>query len=207
MPSSSFYAYFVHVLRSSKQVIQTKIYPNKVLKLSYFCKFLFAISFLRPLSKVTNFNTSPMPPHFENFSLDTLKSEQKPSVKKPVDRPVNRRWFWNLPVGSRKSWPVPSLHQYCDVLLYTWWDSLNWERWLVEHKCRLQKPISSADTQWKNFWIRLWLDNLCFNAMGGTRTQVYVCCRKFKNIYVGSRAISTICPNSSMSFRPLYRSM
>ena len=40
---------------------------------------------------------------FENFSLDTLNSEQKPSVKKPVDRagqklvdragqkPVNRR--------------------------------------------------------------------------------------------------------------------
>ena len=27
----------------------------------------------------------PSPP-FENFSLDTLNSEQKPSVKKPVDR-------------------------------------------------------------------------------------------------------------------------
>ena len=40
-----------------------------------------------------------MPPPFENFSLDTLNSEQKTSVKKPVDRagqkpvdrPVNRR--------------------------------------------------------------------------------------------------------------------
>ena len=27
-----------------------------------------------------------MPPPFENFSLDILNSEQKPSVKKPVDR-------------------------------------------------------------------------------------------------------------------------
>ena len=39
-----------------------------------------------------------MPPSFENFSLDALKSEQKPSVKKLVDRaaqkPVDR------PVGQ-----------------------------------------------------------------------------------------------------------
>ena len=27
-----------------------------------------------------------MPPRFENFSLNTLNSEEKPSVKKPVDR-------------------------------------------------------------------------------------------------------------------------
>ena len=66
--------------------------------MSHFCKkttTFFAFFFLRPPSKVTNFNTSPMPPPFENFSLDTLNSEQKPSVKKPVDRagqkPVNRR--------------------------------------------------------------------------------------------------------------------
>ena len=56
----------------------------------------FFAFFLRPLSKVTNFNTSPMPPTaFENFSFNTLNSEQKPSVKKTVDRagqkPVNRR--------------------------------------------------------------------------------------------------------------------
>ena len=31
-----FYAYFVHVLRCSKQVFHAKIYPEKVLKLSYF---------------------------------------------------------------------------------------------------------------------------------------------------------------------------
>ena len=57
------------------------------------------------MSYVTNFNTSPKPPppRFENFSLDTLNSEQKPSAKipvdragqkpvdRPVDRPVNRR--------------------------------------------------------------------------------------------------------------------
>ena len=55
----------------------------------------FPFFFLRSPSKVTNFNTSPMPfPPFENFSLDTLNSEQKPSVKKPVDRagqkPIDR---------------------------------------------------------------------------------------------------------------------
>ena len=38
--------------------------------------------FSETLDKVTNFNTSPMPLRFENFSLDTLNSAQKPSVKK-----------------------------------------------------------------------------------------------------------------------------
>ena len=33
-----FYAYFVHVLRCPKQVFHAKIYPEKVLKLSYFWK-------------------------------------------------------------------------------------------------------------------------------------------------------------------------
>ena len=75
--------------------------------MSLFCKkckrfFSLFFFFLRLPSKVKNFNTSLMPP-FENFSLDTLNSEQKSSVKKPVDRagqkPVNRRWFWNLPAG------------------------------------------------------------------------------------------------------------
>ena len=54
----------------------------------------------------------PSPP-FENFSLDTLNNEQKPSVKKPVNRAdqkpvnwsVNRRWFWNLPVWSGRENP------------------------------------------------------------------------------------------------------
>ena len=69
----------------------------------------FCVFFLRLPSKVTNFNTSPMPPppFWKLFLLDTLNSEQKPPVKKPV----NRQWFWNLPVESRKSWPVPSLIQ------------------------------------------------------------------------------------------------
>ena len=57
--------------------------------------FFLRFFILRPPSKVTNFNTSHMPPPpFGNFSLDTLISEQKPSVKKPVDRagqkPVDR---------------------------------------------------------------------------------------------------------------------
>ena len=51
----------------------------------------------RAWSIVTNFNTSPMAPLIEKISLDTLNSEQKPSIKKPVDRlvdrPVNRRRF------------------------------------------------------------------------------------------------------------------
>ena len=42
----------------------------------------FAFFFLRLQSEVTNSNTSPTSPSFENFSLDILKSEQKPSVKK-----------------------------------------------------------------------------------------------------------------------------
>ena len=37
--------------------------------------------FVKPPFKVTNFNTSPMPPLFENFSLNTLISEEKLSVK------------------------------------------------------------------------------------------------------------------------------
>ena len=42
----------------------------------------FSVFFLRPPSKVTNFYTSPMPPPpFENFSLNTLNSEEKHSVK------------------------------------------------------------------------------------------------------------------------------
>ena len=63
-----------------------------VLKLSYFYKKLQKIF---ALFLVTNFNTSPMPPTLENFSLDALNSEQKPSVEKPFDRaghkPVDRR--------------------------------------------------------------------------------------------------------------------
>ena len=54
-----------------------------------------------------------MGPPFENFLLDDLNNEQKPSVKKPVDRagqkpvdrPVNWRRFWNLPVGSGRENP------------------------------------------------------------------------------------------------------
>ena len=93
MPSSSFYAYFVHVLRSSKQVIQTKIYSKKVSKLSYFCKkrkncFAFLFWDLRPKSQI--FTPHPCP-HFENFSLNTLNNEQKPSAKKRLTGPVKNR--------------------------------------------------------------------------------------------------------------------
>ena len=57
--------------------------------MSHFCKKrkIFLSFFVRPPSKVTNIDTSPMPPPpFENFSLNTLNIEEEPSVKKPVDR-------------------------------------------------------------------------------------------------------------------------
>ena len=44
---------------------------------------IFCVFFLRPPTKITNFNTLPMPPSpFENFSLNTLNGEEKLSVKK-----------------------------------------------------------------------------------------------------------------------------
>ena len=43
----------------------------------------------RPKSQILT--PHPRPPPFENFSLDALKSELKPSVKKLVDRPVRNR--------------------------------------------------------------------------------------------------------------------
>ena len=94
MPSSSFYAYFVHVLRCSKQVIQTKVYPKKVSKLSYFCKkckncFAFLFWDLRPKSQI--FTPHPCPLYFENFLLNTLNSEQKPSAKNRLTGPVKNR--------------------------------------------------------------------------------------------------------------------
>ena len=46
-----------------------------------------------------------MPPPFENFSLDILNSEQKPSVKKLVDRAGQAAMILKFTgrVGSRKS--------------------------------------------------------------------------------------------------------
>ena len=41
----------------------------------------FGVSFLRPPSGIINFDTSLMPPPFENFLVDALNSEQKLSVK------------------------------------------------------------------------------------------------------------------------------
>ena len=51
----------------------------------------FFVFFLRPPSKVTNFNTLPICPLFENFLLHTLNCEQKPSVKKRPTGPVRNR--------------------------------------------------------------------------------------------------------------------
>ena len=77
---------------------------------------LFSVSFLRPPSKVTNFYTSPMPP-FWKFFIKYIEQWTKTFSKKPVDwagqkpvdrsvdRPINWRWFWNLPVGSGRENP------------------------------------------------------------------------------------------------------
>ena len=80
---------------------------------NFFCVFFWDS---RAKSQILTPHPCPSSP-FEDFSLYTLNSEQKPSVKKPVDRagqkpvdrpvdrPVNRRWFWNLPVGSGRENP------------------------------------------------------------------------------------------------------
>ena len=62
--------------------------------MSYFRKKrknFFAFFFLRTLSGVTNFNTSPMAPLFENFWLDALNNEQKPYAKNRSTGPVRNR--------------------------------------------------------------------------------------------------------------------
>ena len=73
---------------------------KKGFKIESFLQKVFLLFFFSEIPiQSHNVNTSPMPPPFENFSLDTLNSEQKTSVKKPVDRagqkpvdrPVNRR--------------------------------------------------------------------------------------------------------------------
>ena len=64
--------------------------------------------FLRPPSKVTNFYTTPVPP-FWKFFIRYIEQWTKTFCKKTVDRaghkPVDRRWFWNLPVGSGRENP------------------------------------------------------------------------------------------------------
>ena len=100
-----------------KTVLSNRNLNKKGLKIESFLqkkkKKLFLRFFLRPPSKVTNFNTLPMPPPFENFSFDTLNSEQKPSLKKtgrpgrsktgrPAGQPAMILKFTGQ-VGSRKS--------------------------------------------------------------------------------------------------------
>ena len=91
MPSSAFYTYFVHVLRCSKQGIQTETKPKKVLKLSYFCKKRKSVFFSETPVRSQKFSHLTHAPPFENFSLDTFNSEQKPSVKNRSIGPVRNR--------------------------------------------------------------------------------------------------------------------
>ena len=68
--------------------------------------------FLRLPSKVTNFNTSPMPP-FWKFFIRYIEQWTKTFCKKtgrPAGQPAMNLKFTGL-VGSRKSWPIPSLFQ------------------------------------------------------------------------------------------------
>ena len=95
MPSSSFYAYFVHVLRCSKEIFQTEIKPNKVFKLRYFsknCKNFFAFFFWDPRPKSQILTPHPFP--FWKFLITCIEQWTKNFCKKPVDRagqkPVNR---------------------------------------------------------------------------------------------------------------------
>ena len=87
-----FLCFFLLVLLCSKQAFQTKVWPKKVLKLSYFWKkrknvFAFCCD-PRPKSEILT--PHPCPP-FENCSLDALISEQKPSVKNRSTGPVRNR--------------------------------------------------------------------------------------------------------------------
>ena len=68
---------------------------------------IFCIFFLRPRLELQILTLCPWPPSpFENFSLDALNSEQKPSVKngrpdrsETGRRAENRRRFWNYRLG------------------------------------------------------------------------------------------------------------
>ena len=80
-------------------------------------KKFFAFFFVRSPSKVTNFNNSPMLSPFENFSLDILNSEQKPSVKK-TGRP-GRSSGNDLKI-CRSGWVEKILTGFISVLLYVY---------------------------------------------------------------------------------------
>ena len=83
---------------------------------------VFFSFFLRPPSKVTNFNTSTMPP-FWKFFITYVEKWTKTFCKKtgrpgqsetgqPAGRPAGQPAMilkFTGRVGSRKSWPVPSL--------------------------------------------------------------------------------------------------
>ena len=126
-----YFAYFVHVLRCSKQVIQTETKPKKVLKLSHFCKkrkSFFPFFFRNPRPKSQILTSHPCPPPFWKFYIRYIEQWTKPSVNKPADRagqkpvdragqkPVNRRWFWNLPVGLGRE--NPDRFHFCSRPVY-----------------------------------------------------------------------------------------
>ena len=80
-------------LGCSKQVIQTKIYPKKVSKLSYFCKkrknwFAFLFWDLCPKSQIF---TPDLNPPFWKFFIKYIEQGTNPSAKNRLTGPVKNR--------------------------------------------------------------------------------------------------------------------
>ena len=89
MPSSAFYAYFCARFALLKTGHSNRNLTKKSLKIESFLqktqKF-FCVFFLRPRLKSQILAPHPCLSSFANFSLNTLNSEEKPFVKKSVDR-------------------------------------------------------------------------------------------------------------------------
>ena len=79
-------------------------------------EIFFAFFFWNPRRESQILTPHPWPP-FWTFFIRCIEQWAKTFCKKPIDRsgqkpvnrPVNRRRFRNLPVWSRKSWPVSYL--------------------------------------------------------------------------------------------------
>ena len=106
-----FLCFFLLVLLCSKQAFQTKIWPKKVLKLSYFWKkrknvFAFCCD-PRPKSQILTPHPCPLfrKLFFRCIDQWTKTFCKKPVGQKPVNRPVHRGRFWNLSVGSGQENP------------------------------------------------------------------------------------------------------
>ena len=114
------YTYFMHILRCSKLVFQTETWIKKVLKMSHFCKKKTFLGFFfwdpRPKSQILT--PHPCPPvwkffirYIEQWTKIFCKKTGRPGrseTGRPAGQPAMILKFTGR-VGSRKSWPVPSL--------------------------------------------------------------------------------------------------